>query len=368
MKGSGKPFNRGKFSSSRGEKKEFTRKEGKESQSSLDIVCFECNGHGHFKKECPNYLKSKGKIYATTLSDSDSSKSNSKESCDGERNYSAFITIAHVGSSDDLREYTKVAKAAVKKMKRAEEDFKSLLVRYKEAKCEIEALNGELSEAYTKVRFLEQEIIQAHAKIDRVSSRKLDEVILSQRHASDKSGLGYIGGSSSSAKVTKEVKFVKNKETAIDKSTLEIVEDEKKKNVANQRMFYKSRNQSEVRFGARGRSLPRQQQGPRINYICHYCGLQEHTRPNYQKLRADNNANVPRSRGRRNDLRSWGGEQSRSQNRDYGITNVMKMIGAFTTCLESFNRRFESPNSRTRSVKDITPNARDVWVTKGTHV
>ena len=45
-----------------------------------------------------------------------------------------------------------MAKAAVKKMKKAEEDYKSLLIRYKEAKCEIETLNDELSEAYTKDR------------------------------------------------------------------------------------------------------------------------------------------------------------------------------------------------------------------------
>ena len=63
---------------------------------------FECNGHGHFKKECPNYLKSKGKVYATTLSDSDSSNSDSKESYDEKGNYSAFMTIAHVESSDEL--------------------------------------------------------------------------------------------------------------------------------------------------------------------------------------------------------------------------------------------------------------------------
>ena len=48
-----------------------------------------------------------------------------------------------------------MAKAAVRKMKKAEEDYKSLLIRYREAKCEIETLNGELSETYTKVRFLE---------------------------------------------------------------------------------------------------------------------------------------------------------------------------------------------------------------------
>ena len=43
----------------------------------------------------------------------------------------------------------------MRKMKKAEEDYKSLLIRYKEAKCEIEILNGELSETYTKVRFFE---------------------------------------------------------------------------------------------------------------------------------------------------------------------------------------------------------------------
>ena len=55
-----------------------------------------------FKKECPNYLKAKGKLYAATLSDSDSSKSDSDESCDGEGNFSTFMTIAHVESSDQL--------------------------------------------------------------------------------------------------------------------------------------------------------------------------------------------------------------------------------------------------------------------------
>ena len=130
-------------------------------------------------------------MYATTLSDSDSSNSDSEESCDEEGNYSTFMTIAHVESSDELNllvhelgehsdeeslgvveesnvekdesttnlqknynslleksgEYIRVAKAIVKKLKKAKEDYKSLLIRYKEAKCEIETLDGELSEA-----------------------------------------------------------------------------------------------------------------------------------------------------------------------------------------------------------------------------
>ena len=61
-----------------------------------------CKGHGHVKRECPNYLRMKGKAYATTFSDSDSSKSDSKDSCDEEGNFSVFMTIAHVESSKDL--------------------------------------------------------------------------------------------------------------------------------------------------------------------------------------------------------------------------------------------------------------------------
>ena len=225
FKNSGKFGDKGKFQSSGREKREFKRKDGKESQSTQDVTCFECNGNGHFKKECPNYLKSKGKVYATTLSDSDSSNSDSDESCDREGNYSAFMAIAHVESSEDLNllvqelgehsdeesigiveesdvekdenaaclqenynsfleksgEYARVAKAAMKKMKKADKDYRSLLMRHKEAKCEIEKLNGELSEAYTKVRFLEQEVVQANAKIERVSTKKLNDAISSQK-------------------------------------------------------------------------------------------------------------------------------------------------------------------------------------------
>ena len=199
FKNSGKFGDKGKFQSSGKEKREFKKNDEKESQSTQDFTCFECNWHGYFKKECPDYLKSKGKMYATTLRDSDSSNSDSDESCDGEGNYSAFMAIAHVESSEDLNllmqelrehsneesigiveesdveedenaaclqenynslleksgEYARVTKAVVKKMKKADEDYRSLLMRHKEAKCEIEKLNVELLEAYTKVRFLE---------------------------------------------------------------------------------------------------------------------------------------------------------------------------------------------------------------------
>ena len=203
-------------------------------------------------------------------------------------NYSAFMTIAHVESSEDLNllvqeleehsdeesmgiveesdvevdedipslqenynslleksgEYARVAKATVKKMKKAEEDYRSLLVRYKEAKCEIETLNGELTEAYTKVKFLELEVVQANAKVEQVSIKKLDDVLSSQNTFFDKTGLRYTGGSSSAVNISKDVKFVKAKEPIIVASTAEKENVEKKKNVTDQRVLNKPRNQS----------------------------------------------------------------------------------------------------------------------------
>ena len=191
--------------------------------------------------------------------------------------------------------------------------------------------------------------MQTNTKIEKVSAKKLDDFISSQKHFSDKSGLGYTGGSSSSGNVTKEVKFIKAKEQIEVGPTAEKPKMEEKRNVDDQRMLNNSCNQSVGRSESRAKSRPRPQRGPRSNYVCHHCGLQGHTRPNCQKLRAMNSATAQRSRGPRNERRNWAGEPSRDRNGDPGMMDVMKMISAFTNCLENFTRRFESPNSRTQS-------------------
>ena len=102
MKNSGKSFSKGRFSSPKSDKNEFKKRDGKDSQSPQGIVCYECNGDGQLKKECPNYLRGKGKVFATTLSDSESSNSDMEGKCDSEGNYKAFMAIASVDSKDDL--------------------------------------------------------------------------------------------------------------------------------------------------------------------------------------------------------------------------------------------------------------------------
>ena len=163
------------------------------------------------------------------------------------------------------------------------------------------------------------------------------------------------------------MKFIKAKESADVGPTAEKPKIEEKRNMGNERLL-NSCNQSVGKSESRAKSRPQPQRGPRSNYMCHHCGLQGHTRPNCQKLRAMNNATAPRSQGPRNDRRNWVVEPSKDQSGDTRMMDVMKMIGAFTNCLESFTRRFESPNSRTQSYKEITPNTSDVWVKKGIHV
>ena len=48
FKNNGKFGDKGKLQSLGREKREFKKKDGKESQSTQGVTCFECNGHGHF--------------------------------------------------------------------------------------------------------------------------------------------------------------------------------------------------------------------------------------------------------------------------------------------------------------------------------
>ena len=106
------------------------------------------------------------------------------------------------------------------------------------------------------MRFLEQEVVQANTKIERVSTKKLDDVISSQKHFSNKSGLGYTRGSSLSGSVTKELKFIKAKEQIEVSPTAEKPKMEEKRNVDDQRMLNSSRKQSVGRSESRAKSRP----------------------------------------------------------------------------------------------------------------
>ena len=116
-------------------------------------------------------------------------------------------------------------------------------------------------------------MVQANAKVERVSSKKLDEVFSHQKPFFDRTGLGYTGESSSAINISKEVKFVKAKELMVVTTKAEKVKPKKKRNITDQLVLNKPCNQSVVRFETKGKSLPKSQRGPRTKHFCHHCGL-----------------------------------------------------------------------------------------------
>ena len=159
-----------------------------------------------------------------------------EESNDDEEDGTMGLQESYNTLIEKIGEYARVARAAIKKMKRAKQDQKSLLVRYKETKCEVETLNRELTEAYSKIKFLELKVIQVNAKVKRFSSKKLIKVLAQQKPFFDNSGLGYIGEASSSTIVSKEMKFVKIKEPVVATLAAEKMNFQKKPKVIAQRV------------------------------------------------------------------------------------------------------------------------------------
>ena len=106
-------------------------------------------------------------------------------------------------------------------------------------------------------------MVQANAKVEWVSSKKLDEVLFHQKYFSNRTRLGYIEESSSAANISKEVKFVKAKESIVATTNAKKVKPEKKKNVTDQKFMTKPLKQSVVKPKDKGKLLPKSQRGPR---------------------------------------------------------------------------------------------------------
>ncbi|KAL4600677.1 hypothetical protein ACB092_11G215500 [Castanea dentata] len=283
----GKTFEKGKFSNFKKDKKDFKKKDSKESSSSQVVTCYECKGHGHVKKECPTYLDGNYNAFMTIAHTSDDLSTLVEEL--GEHTEMESMGVGEESDDEDVgarglqesynslleksREYARVAKAAIRKMKKAEQDYKSILVRYKETKCEIEALNEELTTAYSRIKFLELEVIQANAKVERVASKKLDEMFAYQKPFFDKSGLRYTRESTSSTNVSKEMKFVKAKEPIVSTPPVEKVKVEKKPHVIAQKVLTKPPNPFVAKPKPKGKSLPKAQKGLQTQHFCHHCGI-----------------------------------------------------------------------------------------------
>ena len=78
---------------------------------------------------------------------------------------------------------------------------------------------------------------------------------------------------SSSANVSKEMKFVKAKEPMVATPSVESVKMEKKPNETAQKVLTKPQNPFMTKPKAKGKSLPNTPRGPQVQHFYHHCGV-----------------------------------------------------------------------------------------------
>ena len=129
-----------------------------------------------------------------------------------------------------------------------------LLVKLDETTRLIETHVVENTSLEEKVKNLEVELSQVRTQMERVSSAKLDEVLIAQKPSSDKTGLGYdvSSGLSSSTAFGSRTVFVPQSEKG-DKGM------KSKTDLANSKTFVR-------------------------HHVCHHCGVSRHIRLNRFKL------------------------------------------------------------------------------------
>lgn len=102
-----------------------------------------------------------------------------------------------------------------------------------------------------------------------------------------------------------------------------------------------------------------------MKHVCHHCGVQGHTRPNYFKLHALKKSNSMRDQ--ESSKKKPKGTQPQGENDGHLIEDIMKMLKDLSLCLASFTLRLKSYVSCAPPSKALTQNTRKVWIKKGTH-
>ena len=262
------------------------------------------------KQECPTYLKTIRKSKALTATLSDTEPEDDSDDYDDEGILNAFTatvdptngvseTLNHkedlvdskfkkMDDQDNIlaayeklykvsEKYEKLYRLTTKKLSDVKLDREELFTQFDEANQTIGALRFENNFLTERTKKLEAELVQVRAQLERTSSAKLDEILSSQKSASDRTGLGYDISSPNIASSSTTM-FVppannlnsKNNECKIDiaseninkgKSILEALPKLEKKETRNPR----------TKKGNNQKSKQKKQ------HLCHHCGGTRHT-------------------------------------------------------------------------------------------
>ena len=267
--------------------------------------CFDYQGYGNVKSECPTFLRSKGKTMVVTLSDDE--VSDHESGSDEDENFIAFTATAVVDESAvvdenppdkelsedaDLQEaYNKICKVAVKDAMNADLGVKKIVYLELDKKNQLlklfdanELLNNVKTEnmlLLDKVKNLELELSIAKEQTNRSASSKLDHMLSVQKSPINKTGLGFVENISMSE--TNSINFIPSSEPPMS----EVV---KPVEVTPPRKIRVDLHE----FKPKTPNPPKGKLHDQPAQVCHFCEKSRHIHLNCFKLQAAKQANKPK--------------------------------------------------------------------------
>ena len=246
--------------------------------------------------------------------------------------------------------HEKLYRLATKKSSDVEIDQEELSTKFDEANQTIGELRFENNFLVERIKKLEADLFQVRTQLERTSSAKLNEMLSFQKSAFDRTGLGYDFSSPNiaSSSTTMFVSLANNVNSENNDCKTDIASEnvDKGKSIlgAPPKLEKKETRNLRTKKGNNQKSKQKKQ------HLCNYCGVSEHTRPNYYKWLATQQSNSMISSGNQNHFPSCFAS----------LGDLLKAF-MFLSNLNDFNSSPLLPDQRFTQIKGSSK----VWKEKG---
>ncbi|KAK2402591.1 gag-protease polyprotein [Trifolium repens] len=187
-------------------------KEENTSEQNKEVRCFECEGFGHIRPECPNFLRKQKKGMAATLSDSEEKK---EEEPTNKAFAGTLETSSNISNEDLLQEELderynnltikweqscELIRRQDKEMEKVTQEKEALEASTAELRKQVTLLSQEKEALEASTAVLKEQVTLSNSKLIEMTksvrrlnkgTNMLEEVLELGRNPSDKKGLGY---------------------------------------------------------------------------------------------------------------------------------------------------------------------------------
>ncbi|KAK2435400.1 gag-protease polyprotein [Trifolium repens] len=177
-----------------------------------DVQCRECEGYGHYRSECPTYLKKQKKGLSVSWSDEDDSENELASNSSNQVNAMTGVCLSDNESCDEDLTYEELASAYRKLCIRSEEvcrknaELETTINQLKSEKSTAEEQRGIIEQLKMKEHKLQAKVSSLEDEVKLVTSnleimtksvrmlgtgtKKLNEILSIRNHANDPTGVG----------------------------------------------------------------------------------------------------------------------------------------------------------------------------------